>query len=410
MLEVRDLKRWHWVLAGGLVGLLMGYAWCVVPPARDPVMRYPMSVKEFAEQIRASEHSHEATIRNVVVYPPSRERQELTGEVRRGSGWVPFVVYVELPFRAANSTVPVDLHQYLESVKTNGTPILAGYLWWHLPWVGPVAGMVAGMLLIGGIWPVVLNLLVGAGLGGKKAPEGEYDLERFKGEPEEKPGAVPPTADDLRRLQELDQALEAKLLKDATAPARRLSRASRAAEVRKLDAGPLEDSLPAAEQEPKEYTGEYYPVAHPKKQEDRPGFSLVELLVVMGIIAILIGLIMPALRRSRESAAALACANNVRQIGIAMQMYLNENHNVYFWRGANTDTDGMEWYVYGGRETDNVNLLQSGLFNRIVPRPLNRYVNNTIRIFRCPKDDAAPWTYQPEYAPYHAAQRIRLGR
>lgn len=81
----------------------------------------------------------------------------------------------------------------------------------------------------------------------------------------------------------------------------------------------------------------------------RSAFTLVELLVVIGIIALLIAILMPALNRARQAAIQTACLSNIRQTGMSLLMYVQDNNN-YLPRGyyAPPDTayEGQTYFTW----------------------------------------------------------------
>jgi hypothetical protein len=90
-----------------------------------------------------------------------------------------------------------------------------------------------------------------------------------------------------------------------------------------------------------------------KRSREVGGFSLVELLVVIGVNAILLALLLPALRMARESANRVKCAGQLRQIGYGFEMYANANKGwLPAWSAWHTwppgqpeDTPGPVWTI-----------------------------------------------------------------
>ena len=76
------------------------------------------------------------------------------------------------------------------------------------------------------------------------------------------------------------------------------------------------------------------------------GFTLIELLVVVAIIAILAALLMPSLRRARSRAKATACASNLRQIGMAMLLYADENRGYFPHSQINNSTPPLGKFTF----------------------------------------------------------------
>ncbi|TMP98326.1 MAG: type II secretion system protein [Verrucomicrobia bacterium] len=70
-----------------------------------------------------------------------------------------------------------------------------------------------------------------------------------------------------------------------------------------------------------------------EEDSGRLAFTLIELLAVIAVVALLAGLVLPALGRSKVSAQRIRCFANLRQLGLVAQMYWDENNGNAFWFG-----------------------------------------------------------------------------
>lgn len=127
-------------------------------------------------------------------------------------------------------------------------------------------------------------------------------------------------------------------------------------------------------------------------RRNQRGFTLVEMLIVIGIIVFLIALLLPAARRSIEAGRQVTCLNHLRQIAAATIMYCQENDGTFpgvtgvepLWTSGPAPLP-WEWIYWES--------IYSAPFNDVTRSPIMRYLpKGETRVLRCPSDDIASHT------------------
>ena len=270
-MRIEDLKRWHWIVIGALVGLLLAYSQLQIDWTGSD-RRRTLVQHDFERLLPQKTRDDKRMLEGIRVYQQDDGRYlvALSRLTDRRQG-----TYGDYKFVAKTPYVPLDKNfpttpdmtvlDYLAEVRKKHEHVSYAFAWWTAPkwvwtlWTG------GSILVIGGIWPTVVSLLAGAGFGRPPRQEPEYDLDRFKGEPEEetkKPAVV--SADDQKQLAALEAELERNLASSGAALESNASTPADNAQpqIKKLTGGPVEASSAAQQpEEPKDYRGEFYPVA-----------------------------------------------------------------------------------------------------------------------------------------------------
>jgi hypothetical protein len=287
---VENLNRFHWILIGAILGVVLAWSWA---STSHHVEGYSSSdAADFERDVIQKDPTGRLLVSGIIVHPPeyspvdggevNRVTYKRLAKDRRGRyGHIDKWFVAKIPYTPAfrgrvqiQDPTKFTVETYLaELAKNNEIDFRNG--WYLKPHNAMMIGGAAGVVLVGGIWPTLLGLMTGAGLGPKRKPKAKNvkPLWQYKSAPSPATAAKQgPSAQEQAELAAVTSAYE-RTVGDAAqeTPSDAPAATQAQTEVQQLDGGPLEKQEPikqSGDDDEIEVKGVYYPVLiHHKKGE-----------------------------------------------------------------------------------------------------------------------------------------------
>jgi type II secretory pathway pseudopilin PulG len=367
---IASVRRWHWVIIALIIGFsgaaIRRWAGDEIESRVDAFGDLLANQAQF-ESALVTEQQGERLFKDVTVYPyrvrDSHGGKRLVhivsgsywdGRARERGGqvvavWQPTCFVAATPYKPR---IPVAGHgdelfasqqfssvlDYLATMREQAG-VQFRYAWWW--WMTDSAFLwpALSLVCIGGVWPTVVNLLVFGSLRRPAEAKGISLWHVRSGKKRAAAVAAPSYASFSSRQEGESERLDAPPVPVETAEA---SPPVKALSSQQLD--PVAAALPRADKDYGAEKDDFYPTElHPHHAEHgqtqtahagngavsrgngRGAFSLVELIVVIGVIALLIAMLLPAVTQVPTRANRLKCMNNLRQLLIAQNMYVTDS-------------------------------------------------------------------------------------
>ena len=340
-MNIRSTKRWQWMIFGLIAGVCVGAIHLMWEGDEALGGTGFITQRVFEQALAAPQVDGHAYVVDIRIRPSHTvdgiDVVSLHAFDQDAATYKEYLLAAPRPFVTQEGVHREygSVSDYLKQLAATHPAIVPQYAWWEGTPVVLGSFAILGVVVIGGIWPILIGV--------PRATPRESLLTTNQPADERQSIQQPPSDD---QLPDLDEEL-AQVIEHATPQSDGAVAVQPA--VRELSGTLLTPIEIESDTLAKEYAGEFYPV----EKHAPHGFSLVELIVVIGIIALLIAFLMPAVRVARMNAQTTKCASQLRQIGQALHAYAADNRQSlpawsswHTWPpGLPSDSPGPAWTI-----------------------------------------------------------------